>query len=148
MIAPHLGQRFPVEAQRLDGALSTRILIDGKQVFFSKVKKHCRVVDSGVQEQWLLRRKVVVVSLSPATRVNEREQISFKPLIAYLTTEEQVRPFVGQPVVSGAAKRIVRILAISGLGAIVLDVTVRNVRDFGLAETAFVVLGLQEGIFH
>jgi hypothetical protein len=103
MIAPHLGKRLSVEAHRLYRVRSSRILVDREQVLFSKVKKYCRVIDSGVQEQWLLGRKVIVVSQSPTSGVNEREQVPFKPLIADLTTEEEVRPFVGQPVVSGSA---------------------------------------------
>jgi hypothetical protein len=82
---------------------------------------------------------VVVGYRSPAGNC-QREVVAFETLVAKLAAEQEVRPFVGQPVVTRADERLSRVLSIGRLGSEMLNVTVGNVGDFGLTKSAFVVL--------
>ena len=65
-----------------------------------------RIIDLGVDEQWLLSLDVIVVRHGPLGGIYEREMVALETLVAELAAEKQVRPVVGQPVIAGPNERI------------------------------------------
>jgi hypothetical protein len=70
--------------------------------------------------------------------------IALEPLIAKLATEEEIGPFIREPVVPGLGKWVLATVSISSLGAEMLDVTVRDVINLRFTKCTLAILRLAQ----
>ncbi len=124
---PHIHEFLSIQAEDLNGSFAASIAADGVDTVLSKFEELCRVFDRGINEERPFVSDVVVVRFRPPVGVGQREVVALETLIAKLAAKQEVRPFVGQPVISRLNERIVGLLSKARLGPKMFDVAISDV---------------------
>jgi hypothetical protein len=99
-----------------------------------------------IQDQRLFHMPVSSSSVA-ARLIAQGEKVLLAARIAALTNEIEIRPSIGQPIITWVEHGLALCLLRAGLWAIVLDVSGRDVRDIGLAVTTLIVLRCLQRLF-
>ena len=127
-------------------AFRARIVIDREGDLVAKADQRARIVVARMDQQRRLGCEVVQMAPRASGRVGERKQVLLEGLIAELAGEEQVLPDVGEPEIAELLEGLAGALANAALGAVVLDVAVRDVPDLAFAERALPPLSCDQGV--
>lgn len=93
-----------------------------------------------VNYQGLLNFYRIVVRPGSLPRVGQGKQVLLEPLVAETTGQKKIVPVISKPVIAGLLQWVLRCLSDTALRTKMFNITIGDVRDFGLAKGAFAVL--------
>jgi hypothetical protein len=104
-VTPDLGKVRTVESQCLDDDFAARVAaVLAKEMTVSSLAEFqdgFRILDRRIEKQGLLALDGFKVRSRPPGLIGEGKLISLEALIADLAAEQEIGPFVGEPVIAG-----------------------------------------------
>ncbi|MGP0068258.1 MAG: hypothetical protein ACLQGP_32265 [Isosphaeraceae bacterium] len=151
-VAPDFGKVRTVESQCLDDDFSARVAaILAKEMAIgslAKLQDRFRILDRRINKQGLLVLDGFMVRGRTTGVLGEGKEIPLEALIAELAAEQEIGPFVGEPVIAGPDETTSGVSLISGFGTEMLDVAISNVGHLRFAEGTFAMLRLLQRALH